>query len=67
MKCFSETSQDSPITQYRMDLGSWTIFSLLDKEFSAQIRLACVFGERFDCFAGPHTLHTLQETLAMRP
>ena len=27
-----------------MDLGSWTIFSLLDKEFSAQIRLACVFG-----------------------
>ncbi len=28
----------------RMDLGSWTIFSLLDKEFTAQIRLACVFG-----------------------
>ena len=27
-----------------MDLASWTIFSLLDKEFSAQIRLACVFG-----------------------
>ena len=27
-----------------MDLGSWTIFSLLDKEFTAQIRLACVFG-----------------------
>lgn len=27
-----------------MDLGNWTIFSLLDKEFTAQIRLACVFG-----------------------
>ena len=27
-----------------MDLGSWTIFSLLDREFTAQIRLACVFG-----------------------
>ena len=27
-----------------MELGSWTIFSLLDKEFTAQIRLACVFG-----------------------
>ena len=28
----------------RMDLGSWTIFSLLDTEFTAQIRLASVFG-----------------------
>ena len=27
-----------------MELGSWTIFSLLDREFTAQIRLACVFG-----------------------
>ena len=27
-----------------MDMASWTIFSLLDKEFAAQIRLACVFG-----------------------
>lgn len=27
-----------------MDLGSWTIFSLLDTEFTAQIRLASVFG-----------------------
>ena len=27
-----------------MDLGSWTIYSLLDREFTAQIRLACVFG-----------------------
>ena len=27
-----------------MDMASWTIFSLLDKEFGAQIRLACVFG-----------------------
>ena len=32
-----------------MDLGSWTIFSLLDKEFSAQIRLACVFGKDNIC------------------
>ena len=29
----------------RMDLGSWTIFNLLDTEFTAQIRLACVFGK----------------------
>ena len=28
----------------QMELGSWTIFSLLDREFTAQIRLACVFG-----------------------
>ena len=27
-----------------MELGSWTIFSLLDREFTAQIRLARVFG-----------------------
>jgi hypothetical protein len=27
-----------------MELSNWTIFSLLDKEFAAQIRLACVFG-----------------------
>ena len=27
-----------------MELGSWAIFSLLDREFTAQIRLACVFG-----------------------
>ena len=27
-----------------MDLGSWTIFSLLDKEFTAQIRLTSVYG-----------------------
>jgi len=27
-----------------MELSNWTIFSLLDKEFTAQIRLACVFG-----------------------
>jgi hypothetical protein len=29
----------------RMELSNWTIFSLLDKEFAAQIRLACVFGK----------------------
>jgi hypothetical protein len=29
---------------WRMELSNWTIFSLLDKEFAAQIRLACVFG-----------------------
>ena len=29
-----------------MELSNWTIFSLLDKEFAAQIRLACVFGKR---------------------
>ena len=28
----------------RMELGSWTIFSLLDREFIAQVRLCCVFG-----------------------
>ena len=28
----------------RMELSNWTIFSLLDREFAAQIRLACVFG-----------------------
>ena len=28
----------------RMDLGSWTIFSLLDTEFTAQIRLTSVYG-----------------------
>ena len=37
-----------------MDLGSWTIFSLLDKEFSAQIRLACVFGTRISTIFKPH-------------
>jgi len=28
-----------------MELNNWTIFSLLDREFAAQIRLACVFGK----------------------
>ena len=28
----------------RMELGSWTIFSLLDREFTAQVWLCCVFG-----------------------
>ena len=27
-----------------MDLGSWTIFSLLNTEFTSHIRLASVFG-----------------------
>ena len=30
--------------QPKMDLGPWTIFSLLDREFLSTIRLACVFG-----------------------
>ena len=34
----------NPSMNISMDLGSWTIFSLLDREFTAQIRLACVFG-----------------------
>lgn len=27
-----------------MDLKSWSIFALLDKEFLASVRVACVFG-----------------------
>ena len=28
----------------KMDLKKWSIFAILEKEFLAQIRLACVFG-----------------------
>ena len=28
----------------RMDLKSWSIFSILDKEFLSTVRVACVFG-----------------------
>ena len=47
---FADRNQDNrksvldPSMNVSMDLGSWTIFSLLDREFTAQIRLACVFG-----------------------
>ena len=40
----SEEARSGVSMSLNMDLGSWTIFSLLDKEFTAQIRLACVFG-----------------------
>ena len=28
----------------KMDLGPWTLFSLLDRTFLSSVRLACVFG-----------------------
>ena len=40
----SEEARSGVSMSLNMDLGSWTIFSLLDREFTAQIRLACVFG-----------------------
>jgi len=30
--------------EWRMELSNWTILSLIDRDFAAQIRLACVFG-----------------------
>ena len=32
------------IREWRMELSNWTILSLIDRDFAAQIRLACVFG-----------------------
>ena len=33
-----------------MELSNWTIFSLIDRDFASQIRLACVFGEQFSSY-----------------
>ena len=52
-RCISEwvyvicrVEEEEEVYRDRMELSNWTIFSLLDKEFAAQIRLACVFGKR---------------------
>lgn len=34
----------SPMASRRINLHSWSIFALLDKEFMAKIKVACVFG-----------------------
>ena len=34
----------SPMASRRINLKSWSIFALLDKEFLSKIKLACVFG-----------------------
>ena len=34
-----------PLGSRRISLKSWSIFSLLEKEFLSKVKLACVFGQ----------------------
>ena len=34
-----------PLGSRRINLKSWSIFSLLEKEFLSKVKLACVFGQ----------------------
>ena len=34
-----------PLGSRRINLKSWSLFSLLDKEFLSKVKLACVFGQ----------------------
>ena len=34
----------TPVSSRRINLKSWSIFTLLDKEFLCKVKLACVFG-----------------------